>query len=285
MRVSLRSGRGAHLSAALRVHSLKRILHSLTVCALLLLFGLPVLVLALQAAAPGWHYPDLLPRHPDWGGVAAMLRSPEPMLTALLSSLGYSLATVVLTIAMTLGPARLLAGASFRGRHALEGLLLTPALVPAMTYSMGLHYAFIRLGLADTVTGVILMLAIPSYPYMLRALTTACAQLGPDYRVCARNLGASAWQTLWRVELPLLLPALAAGGGVVFLVAFSEYFLVFLIGGGTVPSFTGYLFPVITSSNRGLGALVTLVFLIVPVALFVLLEAGLGAYHRRRGMR
>jgi putative spermidine/putrescine transport system permease protein len=68
-------------------------------------------------------------------------------------------------------------------------------------------------------------------------------------------------------------------------VAFSEYFLVFLIGGGTVPSFTGFLFPVITSSNRGLGALVTLVFLAVPVALFVALEILLGGYFRRRGMR
>ncbi len=67
--------------------------------------------------------------------------------------------------------------------------------------------------------------------------------------------------------------------------AFSEYFLVFLIGGGTVPSFTGFLFPVITSSNRGLGALVTLVFLAVPVALFVALEILLGGYFRRRGMR
>jgi putative spermidine/putrescine transport system permease protein len=72
---------------------------------------------------------------------------------------------------------------------------------------------------------------------------------------------------------------------VVFLVAFSEYFLVFLIGGGSVESFTGYLFPVITSSNRGLGALVTLIFLVVPVLLFAGLEMMLGGYFRRRGMR
>jgi putative spermidine/putrescine transport system permease protein len=83
----------------------------------------------------------------------------------------------------------------------------------------------------------------------------------------------------------LIFPAVAAGGSVVFLVAFSEYFLVFLIGGGTVPSFTGYLFPLITSSNRGMGALVTLVFLAMPITMFVVLEMLMSAYYRKRLMR
>ncbi len=257
----------------------------LTLLALAALFALPVAVLALQAAAPGWRYPDLIPSDMSWDGMARALHNPGPMLAALASSLGYSLATVLATAAMTLAPARFLAGSDFRGKHLLEGLLLTPALVPAMTYSMGLHFVFIRLGLADTPAGVVLVLSIAAYPYMLRSLTTAFTHLGPDYRACALNLGASPWQAFGQVELPLLLPALAAGGSVVFLVAFSEYFLVFLIGGGTVPSFTGFLFPVITSSNRGLGALVTLVFLAVPVALFVALEILLGGYFRKRGMR
>jgi len=259
--------------------------HVATLVMLGVLFVLPVGVLLLQAGAPGWRYPDVLPPGLSWDGFAQALRNPGTMLAALGSSVAYSLATVALTVAMTLGPARFLARTSFRGKNLLEGLLLTPALVPAMTYSMGLHFAFIRLGLADSAVGVVLVLSIASYPYMLRSLTTACTHLGPDYRTCALNLGASPWQAFRQVELPLLLPALAAGGSVVFLVAFSEYFLVFLIGGGTVPSFTGYLFPVITSSNRGLGAMVTLIFLAVPVALFVTLELLLGGYFRKRGMR
>ena len=259
--------------------------HVVTLVLLGGLFVLPVAALLLQAGAPGWRYPDIIPPGLSWDGLMQTLERPGPMLLSLGSSVAYSLATVVLTVAMTLAPARFLAHASFRGKHLLEGLLLTPALVPAMTYSMGLHFVFIRLGLADTVPGVVLVLSIASYPYMLRSLTTACAHIGQDYRVCARNLGASAWRTFLQVELPLLLPALAAGGSVVFLVAFSEYFLVFLIGGGSVASFTGYLFPVITSSNRGLGALVTLIFLVVPVLLFAGLEVVLGGYFRRRRMR
>lgn len=258
--------------------------HAPTIIALVLMFLLPVVVLILQAGAPGWRFPELWPEL-SLDGLRFLAARPGPFLTALTSSLGYSLATVALTLAMTILPAQVLAFGSFAGKNLLEGLLLLPALVPAMTFSMGLHFIFIKIGLADTAPGVILVLSMISYPYMLRALTTGYSLMGREYGICARNLGASTWTVFLEVEMPLLLPAMAAGGSVVFLVAFSEYFLVFLIGGGSVASFTGYLFPLITSSNRGLGALVTLVFLAVPIALFIVLELGLYRYYRKRRMR
>ena len=110
--------------------------------------------------------------------------------------------------------------------------MLTPALVPPMTFAMGLHMVFIKLSLADTVAGVVLILALFSYPYMFRALVAGFQTMGKGYRICARNLGAGPVVVFCQVELPLLVPAMIAGGSVVFLVAFSEYFLVFLMGGG-----------------------------------------------------
>jgi putative spermidine/putrescine transport system permease protein len=258
--------------------------HAPTIIALALLFLLPVVVLILQAGAPGWRFPELMPEL-TFDGLRFLAARPEPFLRALASSLGYSLTTVAATLAMTILPAQVLAFRTFPGKNLLEGLLLLPALVPAMTFSMGLHFIFIKIGLADTTPGVILVLSMIGYPYMLRALTTGYTLMGREYAVCARNLGASKWRVFLEVELPQLLPAMVAGGSVVFLVAFSEYFLVFLIGGGSVASFTGYLFPLITSSNRGLGALITLVFLAVPIILFIVLELGLYRYHRKRWMR
>ncbi|MBP9943840.1 MAG: ABC transporter permease subunit [Desulfomicrobium sp.] len=258
--------------------------HAPTIIVLALLFLLPVAVLVLQAGAPGWRFPELWPEL-TFDGLRFLAARPGPFLTSLASSLGYSLATVAVTLAMTILPAQVLAFRTFPGKNLLEGLLLLPALVPAMTFSMGLHFIFIKIGLADTALGVILVLSMIAYPYMLRALTTGYTLMGREYGICARNLGASKRRVFLEVELPQLLPAIAAGASVVFLVAFSEYFLVFLIGGGSVASFTGYLFPLITSSNRGLGALITLVFLAVPIVLFIVLELGLYRYHRKRWMR
>jgi putative spermidine/putrescine transport system permease protein len=108
--------------------------------------------------------------------------------------------------------------------------------------------------------------------------------MGEEYRVCAKNLGAGNTAIFWQVELPLLVPAMIAGGSVVFLVAFSEYFLVFLMGGGNVPSFTGFLMPLLTSSNRSLAAVLTLIFLLLPILLFFLLDLSLMRSYRKKGM-
>ena len=71
---------------------------------------------------------------------------------------------------------------------------------------------------------------------------------------------------------------------IVFLVAFSEYFLVFLIGGGAVGSYTGYLFPFLSSSDSAIGSMLTLVFLAVPVLLFVVIDGTVVRIQRRKGV-
>jgi ABC-type Fe3+ transport system permease subunit len=87
-----------------------------------------------------------------------------------------------------------------------------------------------------------------------------------------------------RVDIPLLIPSIISGATVVFLVAFSEYFLVFIIGGGSVASFTGYLFPFLNSSDRPIASALTLIFLLVPVLLFILIDQTVNRLYRSRGM-
>ncbi len=251
---------------------------------LFVMFVLPIMVLGVYAFAPGWKFPDILPTH--FGGTAlrAVGRMGWPLVESIVSSLGYSLLTVGVAFVLSLFPARYLARAEFRGKTVVEGVLLAPALVPSMTFSMGVHYFFIRMGLADTVLGVVLVLTAFSYPYMLRALIAGYCAVGQEYDLCARNLGAGRLMRIVRLDLPLLVPSVIAGGSVVFLVAFSEYFLVFLIGGGSVPSFTGYLFPHLTGADRSVSAVLTIIFLFVPVALFFLIEACVARVYRKRGM-
>lgn len=132
--------------------------------------------------------------------------------------------------------------------------------------------------------GVVILLAMFSYPYMFRALVAGFQTMGEAYHKCARNLGAGTLAIALQVELPLLIPAMVAGGSVVFLVAFSEYFLVFLIGGGSVPSFTGTLFPLLSSSNRSLAAILTLIFLFLPILLFLAMDTAVVRIYRKKGM-
>lgn len=251
---------------------------------LLLFILLPLFSVALAAFSGTWPFPRVLPATYSLRAWRFVQSNLSGIAGALASSALYSLASVLATALTCWLPAQFLARHRFRGQGLLEALLLTPALVPAITFSMGLQLVFIRLGLADSVAGVVLVLALVSYPYMLRALKTAYLAYNRSYDECARNLGAAEWQRLRQVELPLVLPAALAGGSVVFLVAFSEYFLVFLIGGGAVPSYPGYLVPFVTGSDRAVASALTLLFVAVPLLLFLVQELFLQRFYRRKGI-
>ncbi|MFO8043238.1 MAG: ABC transporter permease subunit [Alkalispirochaeta sp.] len=250
----------------------------------LVIFVAPMVVLVINAGAARWTFPDLLPAAASTRGVELLVENRGDIARSLISSTLYSAATVVLAFLLSVLPASVLARYEFRGRFVLEALFLSPVLVPAITYGMGIHFLFIRIGLADTVTGVVLVLTAVAYPYMLRSLIAGFQQIPPEMDACAANLGASLLRRLVVVHIPLLGPAILAGGSVVFLVAFSEYFLVFLIGGGSVASYTGYLFPFLSGGDRTLGSVLTLLFVVVPLVLFLLLDRTLSAYYRRREM-
>lgn len=249
-----------------------------------MIFVLPIIVLLLNVFSSAWAYPDILPSTFDLRSLKYLVLHRRDIAVSLLSSCLYSCGTILLTFVMTILPAKIFARESFAGKNLLEGLFLAPALLPSMSFAMGAHFIFLRLGIADTVGGVVLILAIISYPYMLRALTAGYQIYGETYALCARNLGASSLRILLTVELPLLLPAVLAGATIVFLVAFSEYFLVFLVGGGTVPSYSGYLFPLLNSSDKSVASLLTLVFLLVPITFFLLIDRLIYRAYRRRGM-
>lgn len=250
-----------------------------------LVFVLPLAVLALSAAAAYWTFPDILPRRFDTRALEYLAFNRAGILSSLASSAAYSLAVVMVTGAMCLLPARLLARSSVRGRRLLEGVLLAPALLPVMVFAFGAQQLFLFLRIADTPLAVILVLAVHAFPYMLRALTAGYTSFGPEGYLAARNLGGSRRAAFRAAELPQLVPALAAGASVVFLVAFSDYFLVFLAGGGVVPSFTGYLFPFLNSSERNIASALSLVFLLVPLMLFAVLNLLIRLRYGRTGVR
>lgn len=252
--------------------------------ALMTVFVLPLLALIVQMAAPAWAWPDLWPRGFSPRAFFWLADNGQVVARHLAWSVWYALLTTGLCLAVCLLPARALAFGHVPSGPLVEGLLLAPALLPAMGFALGLYGVFVRSGLADTTVAVVFVLAVVSFPYMLRALMVGWQTVGPDYARCAANLGAGPLRTLMTVELPLLLPAAVAGGSVVFLVAFSDYFLVYLVGGGLVPSFTGFLFPVLQSGDRSLAALLTFVFMAVPVLLFIAAEGLVLYFMHRRGM-
>jgi sulfate transport system permease protein len=88
----------------------------------------------------------------------------------------------------------------------------------------GVHVAFTRLG-------VFVALTFVSLPFVIRTLQPVLAELEPEIEEASATLGASRWQTITRVLLPELLPAMLTGFALAFARALGEYGSVVFISG------------------------------------------------------
>jgi len=81
---------------------------------------------------------------------------------------------------------------------------------------LGIKVAFTRLGVG------VAMIFI-SLPFVVRALQPVLQEMEKEIEEAAWSLGASQWQTFWRVILPPLMPALLTGVALGFSRAVGEY--------------------------------------------------------------
>ena len=158
-----------------------------------LLFLTPVLVLCRLCPFGALEFSRSATRSFQQTGPSSFLRT-EPqagLFPALGSSLLYSLATVLFTFLISVSPARVLARYEFRSRAVVEAFLLAPVLVPFHRLRHGGSlYLFIRAGLIDSFPGVVLVLGMFSYPYMLRSLTAGFGALPKELWICATQISA-----------------------------------------------------------------------------------------------
>lgn len=248
----------------------------------IIFFLLPLIILLISLMGSSWVYPSLIPT----GRGLSTFNSGvfRDILPDILSSLFYGIMTVLMTIFITLTPAKWLAYSDFYGKSTLETILLLPAVISPFTFLMGIQFFVLKIGWEDSFLSVILILTIVSYPYMLRALISAYSETDRNLFICAKNLGGSPLRILLTVDLPLQLPAIIAGANIVFLVAFSDYFLVFVMGGTRVPSLALRIFPLISSSSRQITSFYNLFFLIVPIILFSIMDIFLLSFIKKRNL-
>lgn len=116
-------------------------------------------------------------------------------------------------IALLLGvPAALaIARAEFPGRRALVAMFLSPLILPTIVLGAAVLQYSAALGYARTLWAILLGHAALVIPYVVRATIAALARFDLSLEEAARDLGASAVETFFRVTLPLIRPGIIAG--------------------------------------------------------------------------
>ena len=111
--------------------------------------------------------------------------------------------------------------AAWRGSVLTEVLGLLPLMVSPVSLGVGYLLAYPRLQASAFL--LVLAYATLAYPLFARAVIPALRGIGEEVIQAAATLGASPWRRLFRVELPLIRPALFSGAALAFGSAAGEF--------------------------------------------------------------
>lgn len=88
-----------------------------------------------------------------------------------------------------------------------------------------------QVNLTSSVVGVVFAKVFVTLPFVVRTVQPVLMELGSELEEAAHALGASSWQTFWRVIFPPLLPAILTGFTLALARAIGEYGVVVMISG------------------------------------------------------
>jgi putative spermidine/putrescine transport system permease protein len=231
---------------------------------------LPLLPLLVWSFGRGWRFPDLLPRQWSLQAWEAAVSTRSGLWESLWLSLVVALLATALSVAVGLPAGRALGLYRFRGKAAVELLILAPVIVPGIAVALGLHAVFLHLGLTNTLAGVVLAHLIPTLPYMILVTAGIFANFDPDIEAQAQSLGATPWQAFRHVTLPAILPGLVAGALFAFLVSWGQYILTLMIGGGRIITLPLLLFNFAAAGRNDIAGAIAVVYVLPGIVILLL---------------
>jgi molybdate transport system permease protein len=107
------------------------------------------------------------------------------------------------------------------------------------------------LRLVFSLQGLLLVSVLVNLPFMVQPIQRAFASVPHSLREAAWVSGLSAWQTFWRVELPLAWPGLLAGTALTVAHTLGEFGVVLMVG-GNIPGETRTLSVSLYDKVQGL---------------------------------
>ena len=158
-------------------------------------------------------------------------------------SIGASLVAAVINTVLGLLAAWVLVRYEFPGKRIVDALVDLPFALPTAVAGITLTAMFAGNGwvgslleplgikVAFTWLGVVVALTFIGLPFVVRTVQPVLQELDPEFEEAAATLGAGRWQSLKRVVLPELLPALSTGFALAFARAVGEYGSVIFISG------------------------------------------------------
>lgn len=188
----------------------------------------------------------------------------QGLVNTLLVAVGATIGACVLGTLLAIGLAR------YSRAILLEAYSLAPAIIPDLVLAIGLLILFAGIGVTLSLFSVLLAHIVFGMAFVAAVVTARIGQIDPSLEEASRDLGADGVQTLLRITLPSLAPAIVAGALLVFTLSLDEFVIAYFTDGPTTPTLPIVIYSMVrfgvTPEINALGALLLLVSFTVVLA-------------------
>lgn len=202
---------------------------------------------------------------------------------ALVNSLGVGTLVGVLSVVIGYLAAFVLTRLDVPGKTLLHYLVIVPIISPPFVSAVSILFLFgfnglitkQVLGLQDFSIygfhGVVWSQVLTFAPIAYLALRGVLASISPTMEDAALNVGASRWQTFWKVILPLSLPGIASAFLVVFIESMADFGNPLVLAGAAFPMLAPQAYLEITGTfNLPRGATLAVILLLPSITAFAI---------------
>ena len=152
------------------------------------------------------------------------------------NSVIVSTATALISTLVAAGAGYGFSRFAFRGKFWIVGLMLVSQMFPLVMIVAPIFRLLSPLGLTDSLTGLIVVYTAFNVPFASFLMQSFFDGIPKEIEEAAMMDGATRFQALARVILPLTLPGLAATLGFVFTAAWSELLFALMLNSSTAAS-------------------------------------------------
>ncbi|MCC3528767.1 MAG: molybdate ABC transporter permease subunit [Microcoleus sp. PH2017_22_RUC_O_B] len=164
-------------------------------------------------------------------------------LSPLWISLKSSAIATFFTFFLGIAAARWMLSTRIRGKALIEGIFISPLVLPPTVVGFLLLLLFGRNGaigqfllkfdltIIFTWQAAVITATVVSFPLMYKTALGAFEQIDANLLNAARTLGASEWTVFWRIMLPLAWPGILAGTILAFCRALGEFGATLMLAG------------------------------------------------------
>lgn len=265
----------------------KYLLSNIILILILSIFFIPSVWIVLTSVRPNIEInarpPIWVPRQLDFTSYTALLGRVEsaeefgfgqsvPFLDYARNSIIASVVSTILALAIGTLAGFVFSSFEFRGRDSIFLSFMLARAVPGIALSLPLLILFTKVGLSDRIYGLIIAYAAMNVPFTAWLMTGFFGEIPKELNDAAFIDGCSRWGAFLRVNLPLILPGLAASGIFAFLTSWNEFAVASIISRTTASK----TFPVglfdftaeFVSDWRGMTAMS--VIMLIPAVIFVM---------------